>query len=81
MVKYFDKHGKQIFAGMTIRHDNGETEKIYVCGNSDKLENDLGINASNPDFYGEEDNENFIPCEFYPLYQFDTEEEWEIIEG
>lgn len=67
--KYFDKNGTEIKAGMTIRHDNGDLEKIYECG-----EDELGVNASN------ENHPNFVECyrECYPLWQF-CMSEWEVV--
>ena len=68
---YKDKHGKQIEAGMKIRHDNGDVELVYTCGEYDE---ELGVNASN------EKHVNFTEetREFYPLHQF-TLKEWEIV--
>lgn len=68
-MQYFDKNKTEIKAGYTIKHDNGETEKVYECG-----DNELGVNAS---------NEN-SPCfngigQCYPLSEFDLTE-WEIID-
>lgn len=66
---YQDKRGKVIQAGDTIKHDNGDVEMVYDCG-----DNNLGINASNKSssaYYGLE--------ECYPLSEFDLNE-WKIIE-
>ena len=47
-MKYFDKHGTEIQAGMMIRHDDGSIDKVYATmdffGNMD-----LSVNASNDD--------------------------------
>lgn len=68
MIKYFDKHGNQIQAGMFIRHNDGDVERVYA-GVED---GELGINANNPNYpYPQEPK-------IYPLYQFDLSE-WEII--
>ncbi|MCM1322975.1 MAG: hypothetical protein NC218_02215 [Acetobacter sp.] len=69
-MRYFDKNGKEILEGTTIRHDNGETELIYACGDGD-----LGVNASTKK-YIEENGESAREC--YPLTQFDLHE-WEIV--
>lgn len=46
MKKYFDKHGKEIKAGMIIRHsEDGVIEKVYACGDGD-----LGVDAVNPEY-------------------------------
>ena len=68
-MKYFDKNGKEIVAGMRIKHDNGDIELVYAS------EEDLGVNASN------ENHSNFCEpfIEIYPLSQFSMKE-WEIIE-
>lgn len=70
MEQYFDKNGKEIKEGMTIKHDDGDLEKVYAS------KDDLGVNAS---------NENHISFsefnrQIYPLYQFNLKE-WEIVEG
>jgi hypothetical protein len=70
MEKYYDKNGKEIKAGMKIRHDDGEVELVYAS------EDDLGLNASNENYAGF----NPLRREIYPLYQFSMKE-WEIVEG
>lgn len=68
--KYFDKHGKEIKDGMTLKHEDGDLEKVYLADSGD-----LGFNASN------ENHPNFISGykqELYPLYQFNLKE-WEIV--
>lgn len=76
-VKYFDKHNKEILEGMTIKHEDGDIELVYLCGED---EDDLGVNASNEVWldthYG-----SAKECyrEFYPLHQFNMKE-WEIVE-
>ena len=72
---YHDKHGKEILAGMTIRHDNGDTELVYATEDAHGDDN-LGILATNPDYL------KYHPdCEqeYYPLSNFDMSE-WEIVE-
>jgi hypothetical protein len=63
--RYFDKHGKQIKAGMKIKHDNGDIDLVYLAKGGD-----LGLNASNENFAG------FDPMyrELYPLSEFDMKE-------
>jgi hypothetical protein len=68
--KYFDKNGNQIKAGMTIKHDDGDIDKVYTA-----IDGDLGLNASN------KNHPNYIAGynqELYPLYQFNLKE-WEIV--
>lgn len=67
-MEYFDKNGEQVRAGMTIKHKDGDVEKVYAS------DDDLGINASN------EKHISFSEFnrEIYPLYQMDMRE-WVII--
>lgn len=67
--QYFDKNNKEIKEGMTIKHDDGDLEKVYAS------DEDLGVNASN------EQHISFDPLyrQIYPLYQFNLKE-WEIVE-
>lgn len=69
MDKYFDKHGEEIKAGMKIRHDDGDIERIYATA-----DDDLGVNASNEAWLERHGGNR----ELYPLYQFDMKE-WEIV--
>lgn len=71
---YYDKHGQEINAGMTIRHENGETELVYATVNSYGDE-DLGICATNPDYATRHPE---CDIEYYSLSDFDTAE-WEIV--
>ncbi len=48
-MKYFDKKGIEILAGMMLRMSDGTTELVYDTIDSDGNP-DLGINASNEDF-------------------------------
>lgn len=66
---YHDKHGVKIEEGMTLRHDDGDLEKVYKSDDGD-----LGFNASNEEWSG---FDGFVR-ELYPLYQFDLRE-WEIV--
>lgn len=68
--EYKDKHGKKIQEGMSIKHIDGDVEKVYKSDDGE-----LGLNASNENFIGF----NPIHRELYPLYQFDLRE-WEIVE-
>ena len=43
---YFDKNGKQIKKGDTIRHDSGELEKVFACG-----DDNLGVRANDYECY------------------------------
>lgn len=40
-MRYKDKHGKSIRAGMFLRHNSGTIERVVACG-----EDDLGFVAS-----------------------------------
>lgn len=71
-IKYFDKRGNEIKAGTKIKHNDGSIELVYECG-----DNDLGVNASNMEYLK---NHPDAEQEFYPLYQFNTKYEWEIVE-
>lgn len=62
-MKYYDKNDNQILEGMTIRHDEGDTEVVYAS------DDDLGVKANKGDYC----------TEIYPLYQFATKKEWTII--
>ena len=42
---YHDKNGKEILAGMTIRHDNGETEMVYATVDA-YYDDDIGVMAT-----------------------------------
>lgn len=74
MIQYFDKNGTEIKEGDTIRHDNGEEELVYACGEDG---DNLGVNASNED-YLKAHPEAWREC--YPLSQFDLRE-WEVVKG
>ncbi len=67
--KYYDKHGKEIKAGMWIKHDDGDKDKVYKANDGD-----LGLNATNEKWAGWDG----LTRELYPLYQFNLKE-WEII--
>ncbi len=73
-MKYFDKHGTEIEAGMTIRHDSGDTEKVYATVNSCG-DDDLGVMATNPVWLERHPDWDI---EYYPLNQFNMSE-WEIV--
>jgi hypothetical protein len=47
LEKYFDKNGKEIKAGMKIKHDDGDIELVHA----NYEETDLGINASTFEIY------------------------------
>lgn len=66
MRKYFDKHRKEIKAGMTLRHDSGETWEVAETTNRLNGEKDLGMACNT--------------WEAYPLWSFDLGE-WEIVTG
>lgn len=73
--KYFDRNGKEITEGCTIKYLHGDrslrrTEVVYRTE-----ENELGTDATNPAWV---DSGRAVPCEFgiYPL----TAEETEMVE-
>lgn len=68
---YTDKNNNVIKAGDTIRHDNGDIEKVYEC-NSDG--SDLGILATNEEYAKHHE----VDLEYYPLSNFDLNE-WVIV--
>ena len=65
---YFDKNGKEITDGCTIRYENGRTEKVYLT-----TEGELGTDATNPYWIK---SGKAIPCEYgiYPLGSLETDE-------
>lgn len=48
-TKYFDKNGNEILAGMHLRMEDGNIEKVYATTDVNG-EPDLGISASNEAF-------------------------------
>ena len=48
-MKYYDKNGNEILAGMHLRWEDGSVQKIYATINAFD-EEDLGVNASNEAF-------------------------------
>lgn len=70
-MTYKDSNGNEIKAGMVLVHEDGEEQVVFACG-----DDDLGFNASNPDFLKAHPE---APRQYYPLYQFDTTE-WTIKE-
>ena len=76
MKPYYDKHGKEILAGMTIRHDNGDIETVYAT--MDAFGNDdLGVMATRKSYI---DRHPDCDIEYYSLANFRTRGEWEIVE-
>ena len=69
-LKYFDRNGKEITDGCTIRYLIGRTEKVYLTE-----EGRLGTDATNPYWI---ETGRAVPCE-YGIYPF-TEEELEEVE-
>lgn len=59
--RYFDKNGKEIFAGDTIKYPDGTKEKVYMTSRGE-----LGTDATNPLWIERGDA---APCEYgiYPL--------------
>lgn len=70
-MKYRDRNGQEIKAGMQVRTEDGTIEEIFKCD-----DDDLGIQATSKEFLKHHPDYPYI--EYYPLYQFETEK-WEII--
>jgi hypothetical protein len=66
--KYKDKNGNVIKVGMKLKHNDGDIDEVLSS------DDDLGFNATNPDFAKNHD----IPQLIYPLSEFNLKE-WEII--
>lgn len=66
--RYFDKHGREITEGCTIRYENGHIEKVYRT-----TDDQLGTDATNPKWI---ESGRAIPCEYgiYPLGSLETNE-------
>lgn len=66
--RYFDKNGKEITDGCTIRYADGHTEKVYRT-----TDDQLGTDATNPSWIK---SGRAIPCEYgiYPLGGLETDE-------
>lgn len=73
-TQYFDKFGNEIFAGMCLRNENGEVQRVYSCGDEFGSVN-LGFMASNPKFLERHPD---WPVEYYPLSQYNLAQ-WEIV--
>lgn len=69
-MKYLDKNGVEIKAGMVIRMADGSEELVYDTG--DAYGNpDLGINASNEDYL---ERHPYASREYYSLSNFNMSE-------
>ena len=67
-LRHFDKHGKEITEGCTIRYPDGWTMKVYLT-----TEGELGTDATNPSWIK---SGRAVPCEYgiYPLCYAETNE-------
>ena len=74
-TRYFDKHGKEITDGCTIRYEDGRTERVYLTADGE-----LGTDATNPKWI---ESGRAIPCEhgLYPLGHNETNEVEVVEEG
>lgn len=70
-MKYKDKNGNEIVAGMYLRMEDGSVEKVYACVD-DYGGEDYGINASN-DAYLEANCLSEYDREYYSLSNFDLQ--------
>ncbi|XBX10763.1 hypothetical protein QMP26_41440 (plasmid) [Enterocloster clostridioformis] len=61
---YHDKNGRKIEVGMTLRHNDGDTDTVIATTDAD---GDEGLGFSCSEF------------EAYPLHQFELSE-WEIVQ-
>ena len=66
--RYFDKNGKEIFAGDTIKYLDGTKEKVYLTEKGT-----LGTDATNPLWI---EKGRAVPCEYgiYPLTEAELAE-------
>lgn len=67
-LKYYDKHGKEIIEGCTIRYADGTKKKVYLTEDGE-----LGTDATNQKWI---ESGRAAKCEFgiYPLENEETEE-------
>lgn len=72
-MRYVDKHGNEIKAGMDVRiydpFGNYTIENIYKTADGIDGSEDLGIMATNPDYLEYHPD---IDIEYYSLIQFDA---------
>lgn len=61
IYRYFDKSGTELFAGDTIRYDDGTTEKLFLS-----KEGQLGIDSTNPNWH-KRDGGPYWGFGLYPL--------------
>lgn len=73
--RFYDKHGEEIKAGMTIRHDSGKMEKVYATTDHYGAHS-LGIMATNPEYLKRHPD---AELEYYDLSNFIPMSEWEIV--
>lgn len=71
-MKFVDRNGNEITAGMYLRFADGSIEKVYVCSDGYDGET-LGINASN-EAYMQANGLDEYYREFYPLSNFNMNE-------
>lgn len=70
-MRYFDRNGTEIKAGMFLHMEDGSIEQVYACG-----EDNLGINASNEEYLRRQGLDSDYYREYYPLSQFDLSKTW-----
>ena len=65
--RYFDKNGKEIIKGSTVRYGDGRTEIVY-----ETEDGELGVDATNPKWIA---NGRAFPCEYgiFPFNKAETE--------
>ena len=70
-MRYRDKNGEEIRAGMFLRFGDGSVEMVYATEQDGQ--EDLGVQATNEAYIRRHDVGEF-EREFYPLSEFDLQE-------
>lgn len=67
-MHYYDKNGKEITDGCTIKYPDGKTRMVYLTD-----QDELGTDATNPYWI---ETGKAVPCEYgiYPLEEEETNE-------
>ena len=70
-MRYFDRNGTEIRAGVFLNMEDGSIEQVYACG-----EDNLGINASNEEYLRRQGLDSDYYREYYSLSEFDLSKAW-----